>query len=95
MDIASIASLSNLSLTDEEKSSISKELSETISTIAVINELPTENEMSTSQVTGLENILRPDEIDSARQFSQSQALAGSASTQDGYFKVPKVLTHAK
>ncbi|EKD86171.1 MAG: Glutamyl-tRNA(Gln) amidotransferase subunit C [uncultured bacterium] len=88
-DIAKVAKLANLPLTDEEKKKFESQLGETIQYIEGLNEVDTEGIEPTSQVTGLENVLREDEIKPS--LSQEQALSNAKSTHNGFFKVKGIL----
>ena len=66
MDVKKVASLANLSISNEEEKKLSFQFDETLKTISIINELDTTNTDSVSQVTGLVNITREDEIDKDR-----------------------------
>ena len=88
-DIAHVAKLANLSLTDEEKSKFEKQLEETVDYIEGLSEVDTQGVEPISQVTGLENITREDEV--TPSLSQEQALKNAKSTHKGYFKVKGIL----
>lgn len=88
-DISHVAKLANLPLTDEEKKKFESQLEETIQYIEGLNEVDTEGIEPTSQVTGLENVLREDEIKPS--LSQEQALSNAKSTHNGLFKVKGIL----
>ena len=66
MDVKKVAKLANLSISNEEEKKLSFQFDETLKTISIINELDTTNTDSVSQVTGLVNITREDEIDKDR-----------------------------
>ncbi len=88
-DIAHVAKLANLSLTDEEKSKFEKQLEETVDYIEGLSEVDTQGVEPISQVTGLENITREDEV--TPSLSQEEALKNAKSTHKGYFKVKGIL----
>ena len=88
-DITHVAKLANLPLTLEEKKKFEKQLEETIEYIENLNEVNTENIELTSQVTGLENVTREDEIKPS--LSQEDALKNAKSTHNGFFKVKGIL----
>lgn len=89
LNIAHIAKLANLPLTDEEISKFEKQLSETLQYIEELNEIDTENVDPTNQVTGLINIFRDDTP--SESLSQKDALLNSKHHQNGYFKVKGIL----
>lgn len=89
MNIDRVAKLANLPLTTSEKREFEPQLNETLTYIEQLNEVDTSKVTPTSQVTGLENILRAD-VDH-ESLTQDQALSNTKSTQDGYFQVEGVL----
>lgn len=88
-DINHVAKLAKLSLTEEEKSKLEKQLEETVEYVKGLDEVDTNGVDPTSQVTGLENVTRNDEVKSS--LTQDQALSNSKSTHNGFFKVKGVL----
>jgi aspartyl-tRNA(Asn)/glutamyl-tRNA(Gln) amidotransferase subunit C len=89
IDISHIAKLANLTLSDEEKSKFEKQLEETIHHIENLDSVDTSDAEPTSQVTGLENITREDEIKPS--LSQEEALSNAKATHKGFFKVKGIL----
>lgn len=90
-DISHVAKLANLPLSDEEKKKFEKQLEETIKYIEGLNEVPTPGIEPTSQVTGLENVTREDEIKPS--LTQEEALSNAKSTHNGFFKVKGILNN--
>lgn len=91
LDISHIAKLANLTLSDEEKKKFTNQLEETIKYIQNLDEVNTEGIEPTSQVTGLENVTREDEV--RPSLTQEQALSNSKSTHNGFFKVKGILNN--
>lgn len=99
LDIAKVAKLANLTLSEEEEKKFEKQLEETITYIENLDEIDTTDVEPTSQVTGLENVTREDEVKPS--LSQEQALSNTkpaspdggqdGSTQNGFFKVKGIL----
>lgn len=89
-DISHVATLANLSLTDEEKKKFESQLEETMTYIEGLNEVDTEGIEPTSQVTGLENVTREDVVKPS--LTQEEALKNSKSTYKGFFKVKGILS---
>lgn len=83
-DVIHVAKLAKLALTDADVQKFQKQLSETLEYIAILNKIPTQKQSPTSQVTGLENVYRPDKI--LPGLSQKEALQGSKQTQNNMFK---------
>lgn len=89
-DVDKIAKLAHLVLTKKQKDELTKELGITLQYVSQLSSLPTDGVTETSQVTGLENVTREDEIDLARTFSQDAALANAKRIHNGYFVVDKI-----
>lgn len=87
--IKTIAKLANLVINDMEVGKLAKELSDTLEFIEKIKLIDTKKLKITSNVTGLSNVFREDEI--VPSLTQKQALSGTKSTHNGYFKVRAVL----
>ena len=89
-DILHLASLSNLSLTDEEVESLGKDLQDIIKYISQLDELDTKDVEPTYQVFEMENIWRDDKIVD-QGVSREELLALSEKSRDNQIEVPKVL----
>ncbi len=89
-DIKHVAKLASLTLSDEESEKFEKQLAETAEHMDNLNSVDTEGVEPTSQVTGLENIAREDEI--TPSLTQEQALMNAKSTYNGFFKVKGILS---
>ena len=89
-EIMRLATLAKLSLTDQETELYQKQLSSIIGYINKLKELDTTSVEPTNQVTGLENVLGDDEIDSSRTFDQDQAVSNKKQIKDGKFEVGAV-----
>ena len=95
-EINHLAKLSDFSLNDEEKNSLTTDLKNIIGYISQLNELNTEGVKPTYQVFEMENIWRDDEIlpqeaDREALLNLAPAYQGASGTQDNQIKVPKVL----
>lgn len=89
-DTQKIAGLAKLGLTPDEESKITIELNSIVGFVDVIQKADTKNIEETSQVTGLTDIWREDEIKKC-QISREELLKNAPSIQDGYIKVKRVL----
>ena len=89
IDIRKLAKLANLTITPEEEEKYSQELSSTLDYVNKLNEVDTTGVEPTSQVTGLENVTREDEV--RPSLTQEEALSNAKSTKNGYFKVKRIL----
>ena len=98
-DVAHVSKLANLTLSVEEKKKLEKQLEETIEYVKELEEVDTNGIQPTSQVTGLENVTREDEIKPS--LTQGQALKNAkpaspdggqgGSAYNGFFKVKGIL----
>lgn len=89
IDINHLSKLANLPLTAEEKQKFEKQLGETLDYVRRLDEIDTKNVKPTSQVTGLENVLREDEASPC--LSQQDVLSNAKSKHNGFFKVKAIL----
>lgn len=83
-----VAKLANLPLTSEEEEKYSEQLSETLSFIDKLDEIDTKNVEPTHSVTGLSNVMRPDETEPS--LSQADAIKNAKSLENGQFKVKAI-----
>jgi len=93
-----IAKLARIELTEEEKEKFTKELSSILDYFEKLNQVDTKKIESISQITGLSNIIRGDEIRSAESHAYRQAggirdkiLKQVPNKKGDYYKVPKIL----
>ena len=89
-DILHLASLSNLSLSDEEVESLGKDLQDIIKYISQLDELDTKNVEPTYQVFEMENVWRDDEVVD-QGVSREELFSLSEKSRDNQIEVPKVL----
>ena len=90
-DVAKIGVLANLPVGEDEKKLFAGQFSATIDVIGELNEIDTSGITPTSQVNPLENVTRPDEIDTDRVLTQAEALSGAKNVHQGFFVVKQVL----
>jgi aspartyl-tRNA(Asn)/glutamyl-tRNA(Gln) amidotransferase subunit C len=89
-EVKRLAALSRLQLTDEEAASFLQELNAILGYVEKLSSVDTTGVEPTAQVTGLKNVMRPDEpIDYGS--SPEELLKNAPAQQDGYIKVKKVL----
>lgn len=91
IDVNHVAKLANLVISEKDLKKFQKQLEETINYVESLNEINTKGIEPTSQVTGLENVTREDEIDSTRTLSQEETLSNTSSKINGLFKVRGVI----
>lgn len=89
--VTKIGKLANLTLSVEETSLFAGQFSATIAVVDQLKEVDTTGLPSTSQVSHLENITRPDVVDSSRVLTQAEALSGAKQTYKGFFVVKLIL----
>lgn len=89
VDIDHLARLASLSLTNQEKKKFEKQLGETLEYVKRLEAINTKNVEPTSQVTGLENVVREDEA--SPSLSQEDVLSNAKSKLNGFFKVKAIL----
>ncbi len=92
LNVSHIARLANLPLTDEEKKKFESQLESTLAYIEQLNEVDTKNIEPTSQVTGLENVLREDVPQAS--LSQEIVLSNTTNKHNGFFKVKGIFDNA-
>jgi aspartyl-tRNA(Asn)/glutamyl-tRNA(Gln) amidotransferase subunit C len=90
-DIDHLARLASLPLTAKQSDELTEQVGVTVHYVSQLQALPTEGVTETSQVTGLENVFREDEIDPARMLTQAEALSNAKRTYNGFFIVDRVL----
>lgn len=89
-DVRHLAQLSSLQLSDEEVANLQLDLGNILNYIDQLSELDTTGVEPTYQVTGLENVWRDDEVDTAA-VGRDELLKLAPEQVDSSVKVPKVL----
>ncbi|MDX1765639.1 MAG: Asp-tRNA(Asn)/Glu-tRNA(Gln) amidotransferase subunit GatC [Candidatus Saccharimonadales bacterium] len=89
-EIRRLASLSKIQLSDDEVEQYRKEFEKILGYVSQLQSADTEGVEPTSQVTGLVNVTRPDEIKDYGVTKQ-QLLDLAPDQEDGYIKVRRVL----
>jgi aspartyl-tRNA(Asn)/glutamyl-tRNA(Gln) amidotransferase subunit C len=85
IDVTHIAKLANLTLSDDEKKKFESQLSNVLSYVEKLQEVETKDVVPTSQVTGLENVIRKDEPHES--LPQELALSQAPQTNKHQFQV--------
>lgn len=83
-----VAKLSRIKLTEEEKEKFTQELGAILDYVAELESAPTEGIEPISQIAGLKNIAREDEIQES--LPNEKALENAPEKQDDYIKVKKI-----
>lgn len=101
INVAHIAKLANLPLSDEEKSKFEKQLEETLTYVENLKEIETKDVEPTSQVTGLENVTREDiaapsltqeeALSNVKPARNASASVAGRSQHNGFVKVKLIL----
>ena len=89
-DVLRLASLSSLSLTDDEASALADDITNILSYVEQLDELDVANVEPTYQVTGLKNVWRDDVVEES-DVNREQLLALAPEAVNNQIKVPKVL----
>lgn len=85
-----IARLANLVLEKKEEEVFAPQLAAILDFISRLQQIPLIGVEETSQVTGLTNVFREDEIDASRRLTQDEALSQAKKTYNGFFVVPAI-----
>ena len=88
-DIARIAQLARIALSDEELDAYSEQLAQILEHAARVQALPTEGVEPTSHPLTMVNAFRPDETTAC--LDRDDVLSQAPDAVDGYFRVPKIL----
>jgi len=90
-EIKHIANLARLELTSDELKKYGDQLSGILAYIDQLKEVDTTGVTATAQITGLENILREDEVEAWDKEELNDALRQAPDTELGQIKVKRVL----
>lgn len=84
-----IAHLSRLELTDDEITRFGNDLGEILAYVETLNEANTDGVEPTAHAMPVVNVFRQDEP--GKSLSNAEALKNAPDSEEGFFKVPKVL----
>lgn len=89
-DVLKLARLARLDLSDEEVEAFRKEMSDILKYVALLKDADIEGLQPTSQVTGLKNVMRQDQV---RDYgvSPEDLLRLAPAKQDGHIKVKRMI----
>jgi aspartyl-tRNA(Asn)/glutamyl-tRNA(Gln) amidotransferase subunit C len=87
-----VARLARLALSEEERDRMSAELAVILEHAEKIQALDLDQVEPTAHAVELNNVMREDEAKPS--LSQDEALANSPETEDGRFKVPRIVEDA-
>lgn len=88
-DIAHVAKLARLTLSDEEKTTFTGQMDAILAYAEALNELNTDGISPTSHAVPMENAFRSD--NTAPSLGIDKALANAPERNDSYFRVPPVI----
>jgi aspartyl-tRNA(Asn)/glutamyl-tRNA(Gln) amidotransferase subunit C len=86
-----VAKLARIELTEKEKEKFSLELSSILNYIDKLNMADVSRIEGISQITGLKNVYRQDEVKTGDPGIKEKILQNAPSRKGDYFKVPKIL----
>ncbi len=88
-EVAHLARLARLAVTEEELDLFAGQLEVILTSVARVGEVAAADISPTSHAVGLTDVFRPDVV--RRGLTQEQALSGAHATEDGRFRVPRIL----
>jgi|SRR3990167_2687531 len=83
-----IANLARLPIKEEDLAEFKKELTAILELFSKLKEIDTKGVVPTSQLTGLENVFREDEVRAS--LTQKTVLSNAPKTYNGYFVVESI-----
>jgi len=89
-EVRRIANLARLGLSDDELGAMSTQLGAILEFVDVLQTTDTTDVEVTSQVTGLIDVLRPDEVRPC-EISRNDLLANAPAVEKGFVKVKRIL----
>lgn len=87
--IEHVANLARLNLSEEEKSTLALDMEQIISYVDKLNELDTSQVEPTNHVIPISNVFREDKSEAS--YPREKILANAPSSENGCFKVPKIV----
>ncbi len=88
-DVAHLARLARIDMTDPELDSLASELDVILEAVARVQEVATDDILPTSHPLPLRNMARPDVV--TPSLSPKDALSGAPASEDQRFRVPQIL----
>ncbi|MFC5830265.1 Asp-tRNA(Asn)/Glu-tRNA(Gln) amidotransferase subunit GatC [Nonomuraea insulae] len=88
-EVAHLARLSRLALTDGELDHYATQLDQIIESVAKVSEVAADDVPPSSHALPLTNVFRADEV--RQSLTPEQALAGAPAVEDDRFRVPRIL----
>jgi aspartyl-tRNA(Asn)/glutamyl-tRNA(Gln) amidotransferase subunit C len=88
-EVAHLASLARLAMTDDELDRYAGQLGVIIASVARVAEVAADDIPPTSHALPLTNVMRDDEVRPG--LTQHEALSGAPASEQGRFRVPRIL----
>jgi aspartyl-tRNA(Asn)/glutamyl-tRNA(Gln) amidotransferase subunit C len=88
-DVAHLARLSRLAVTDEELDRFAVQLEQILAAVARVQEADVADVPPMTHAVPVTNVLRPDEV--TPSLPRDVVLAGAPAVEDGRFRVPRIL----
>ena len=88
-DVAKLAGLARIEMSDEELVSLSKEFTVILDAVARVQEVAGADVVATSHPLPLRNVFRPDVV--IPSLSPADALSGAPAQEEQRFRVPQIL----
>lgn len=92
-DVAKLAALARIEMSEEELASLSSQFGSILGAVARVQELDLSGVKATSHPQPIENIFRQDVV--LPSLSPDQALSGAPAQEDQRFRVPQILGEAE
>lgn len=89
-DVARLAGLARLHLSDEECAALAPELDIILSSVDQVSEVARDDIPMMTHALALTNVMRADVV--TPSLTPEQALSGAPATEDGRFRVPQILS---
>jgi len=90
-DVLKVANLARIELTDAQVTKFQPQLAAVLDYIEQLNKVDTQGVIETAQVTGLENVLRPDVIADCPDDERQATIEEAPQTVANMVRVTKVL----
>lgn len=88
-EVAHLATLARIAMTDDELDAMAGQLQVILGAVATVGEVAAADVPPTSHALPLTNVFRRDEV--RPSLSQAAALSGAPASEDGRFRVPRIL----
>jgi aspartyl-tRNA(Asn)/glutamyl-tRNA(Gln) amidotransferase subunit C len=88
-EVEHVARLARLELSEQEKETLTDQLSNILTYVEQLNELDTKGVVPTSHVLDINNVMRDDVPEVS--LPQDRALANGPDKASGHYKVPKII----